>query len=291
MSIRKENNSIQGMKDRIEECRQELLNLLSDWHLLKNIVQPQLMFTYDSIFGDLEVELNNKSFIASELDRRVEVLSSKIRRGEKLTEKTINFLNMYVGRNVNNTIDENISNYEKITNNYKVGYNFDGFEINNNYEIPQLYRQIVKKLHPDVNGDTENFQKFWDNIQDAYKSRDVKRLRLFHQTLCKDIDYGFSDIRAEENALKMEIKDLEKNIFSEKVKITQIKNQEPYNFQDKLNDDLWVSKRKRQLREQIFSIDRKIQRQRRLLISMTKDHLPIQIARSIWEVKDYGFAS
>ncbi len=291
MSKRKETPAIQEMKDQIEECRQELLNLLADWHYLKNILQPQLLFTYDSIFGDLEEELNNKSFIASELDRRVEVLSIKIRRGEKLTEKTINFLNMFVGRDVIQNSNEFNNHYNNLENGFKIGYNYDSCEINDKYEIPQLYRQIVKKLHPDVSGDTDNFQKFWDNIQDAYKSRDIKRLRLFHQTLCKDVNFEFKDLKAEENALKMEIKDLEKNINSEKFKITQLKKQEPYVFQEKLNDELWISKRKRQLREQIFKIDRQIQHQRRLLISMTKDHLPVHTARSIWEVKEYGFAS
>ena len=289
MIKKKNSNSIQEMKKNIEECRSELLNLLADWHYLKNIVQPQLLFTYDSIFGDLEEELNNKSFIASELDRRVEVLSTKIRRGERLTEKTINFLNMFAGASQSMDMNYKAQNPNQVT--FKTTYDYDNFEVNANYEIPQLYRQIVKKLHPDINGESETFQKFWDNIQNAYKSRDLRRLRLFHLTLCKDYDYDFQDLKAEENTLKLEIKDLEKNISIEKNKINQLKNQEPFTFQDKLNDEYWVSKRKRQLREQIYKMDRKIQSQRRMLIEMTKEHLPINTARTIWDISNYVYAS
>ena len=289
MIKKKNSNSIQEMKKNIEECRSELLNLLADWHYLKNIVQPQLLFTYDSIFGDLEEELNNKSFIASELDRRVEVLSTKIRRGERLTEKTINFLNMFAGASQSMDMNYKAQNPNQVT--FKTTYHYDNFEVNANYEIPQLYRQIVKKLHPDINGESETFQKFWDNIQNAYKSRDLRRLRLFHLTLCKDYDYDFQDLKAEENTLKLEIKDLEKNISIEKNKINQLKNQEPFTFQDKLNDEYWVSKRKRQLREQIYKMDRKIQSQRRMLIEMTKEHLPINTARTIWDISNYVYAS
>lgn len=56
-------------------------------------------------------------------------------------------------------------------------------------KIKQLYRKLVRKLHPDAQGPetVESWMKrFWQRVQDAYKSKDAETLeRLFKLTLLR----------------------------------------------------------------------------------------------------------
>ena len=235
------------LRSRIKECRQELLNLLYDWHYLQNILHPQIVFQYDSYFGDLEFDLQKKSRVAAEIERRVELLSVKLRRGERLTEKTIKFVNLLVQKEFErkyaseNRTSNNGAGYDKRNdyssanngdckirrpedeepNLFQNDYDLTDYEYKpySAYEAPKLYRKLVKKLHPDISGETEAFNRFWCNVQDAYRSNDVNRLRLFHQTLCADDENRrYSDNKTEEMNLRTEISQLEKNIIIEKRK-------------------------------------------------------------------------
>lgn len=288
------------LKRRIKECRQELLNLLYDWHYLQNILNPQIVFTYDTYFGDLEFELQKKSRVAAEIERRVELLSHKLRKGEKLTEKTIQFVNLLVQReferryagftpsnSTTNTYHTKYKPAESFSSNSfdspqdNVYGNFDNLDFddttynndseftNTVHEVPKLYRRIVKKLHPDISGETEAFVRFWDNVQDAYRSRDVNRLRMFHQTLCAEDEKIYNDNKIEENSLRSEISQLEVNIAKEKKKISMLKQQEPFIYETKLNDLRWVERRQSWLKERLFQIDRRIQINKRMLRQLT----------------------
>ena len=190
-----DNLTLVSLRIRLSHCRETLLNLLDYWHYMQSVVQPRIMFMYESIFGDIEYEMQNKSRIAAELERRVELLSLKVRRGETLNEKTIEFINMVVTREFeknsedydytkNNYYQINNYNHKNNRNNgYTNYYNKAKKEWDLNFEAPRIYRMIVKKLHPDIAGESETFKKYWDNVQDAYKNNDIDRLILFKKTL------------------------------------------------------------------------------------------------------------
>ncbi|MCX6155463.1 MAG: hypothetical protein NT007_15020 [Candidatus Kapabacteria bacterium] len=280
-----ENPIITELRSRISECRKELLKLLDNWHYLQNIVHPQIMFAYDSLFGDLEIEYQEKNRNAAELDRRVELLSIRINKGEKLTEHTIRFVNTMVQSEFHRP-DRSAATF--IHNRYCNDVVNAEFKEKN--ELPLIYRKIVKRLHPDINGYTDDFHKFWDNIQEAYRSENLHRLKLFHQTLCYDENEELEDIRLEEARLRSEIHDLEINIASEKLRIQQMKEQEPFIFEDKLNDRFWVARRKRKLQERILQIEKHIQYNKKLLSTMMSDKSPaveIEITRTNYNQSKY----
>ncbi len=171
------NTNIEESISRIEELKSKLLNLLDLWHYYQNDVYQEIMFRYDNIFGDLEDEIDDKSQEAVELERKVELLRLKIRRGESINDKSVKFVNLIVQREAkrSNSFDKTSSfhnsfNKEQKDNTFanQVEKRKYQCEVNDNYELPQLYRSLVKKLHPDVSGDTDDFNRFWDNVQHEY---------------------------------------------------------------------------------------------------------------------------
>lgn len=269
--IIKEHPVITELKEKINSCRQQLLGLLSDWHYMLNIVQPRLMFTYETLFGDLEIEVHRKSKIAAQLDRRVELLSYRLKKGETLNPHVVEFVERVVKNEFNKEdkikFSSNDSQYHSINNNSTNYYKYDNS--NNKQDLPHLYRTIVKKLHPDIAGESEDFKKYWESVQEAYKTANYHRLKLFHKTLCADENKDFSDISSEELALRNEIFELQQNIILEKKRIDKLLNQEPFIFEDKFDDSLWVARRKRKLKERLFQLDRQIRYNQRLLRSLT----------------------
>ncbi|MFP4529215.1 MAG: hypothetical protein ACLFQX_11740 [Candidatus Kapaibacterium sp.] len=259
--------NIEQLRLRIADCRTELLNLLDLWHYLQNIVHPRLMFTYDGIFGDLEYEMEKKSRQACEIERRVELLSIKLRKGERLTEKTIKFIDMVVSKEFERS---KRASAPPIPTNGKNGQTRKIFiPADSTDSVGRLYRNIVKRLHPDVVGESEYFRKYWDNVQDAYKKGNVERLKLFHKTLCINATEPRNDPREEERELRRQIRELEISIGRERNKIDKLRTQEPFVWEDKLDDIIWITRRKRRMRERIFQIDRRIQQNKRMLRSLT----------------------
>lgn len=279
-----ENNDdakIRELKEELEKVKSELLDLLDRWYTMKSSVQQRIMFVYDNIFGDLEFEIENKTKRSGELERKVDLLSIKVRKGEKLTDKTIEFVNKVVEKEFNRSAKNgkfkpNNFNNKSYTNGFRKNGNGHSRRnikissiVNDNYEIMYLYRQIVKKLHPDIAGESELFIRFWDNVQDAYRNRNLIRLRLFHQTLCFGDNLKYPNRKAEESSLKMQIDEINKAIDGEKRRFEELKDTEPFSFEDKLNDRVWIAKRKRQLRDKLFQIDRKIHHHKKLLRTLT----------------------
>ena len=258
------------LKNRILKCKEELLCLLDDWHYLQNVKQPRIMFIYETIFGDIEVEIQKKSFSQEELERRVELLSIKIRNGERLNDDTIKFVDRVVSNEFNRQYRSNGNGkeYQYNPNNRYANSSYPFNYQENKQSVPHLYRTIVKKLHPDVAGETEYFKRYWNNVQFAYKNNDLHRLNMFYKALCKE-EKTYPDINSEEMALRQEIREMEMDIATERRNLDRMKNQEPFIFEDKLDDHIWIIKRKRKLQEQLFQLDRKIRHNQKLLLTLT----------------------
>lgn len=243
------------LQERVCRCRETLFSLLDEWHSLKTEVEPRLIFHYDSLFGELEIELQDKTRNFHEIDRRVELLSLRLRRGEKLTRQTLKFVNTVVSSEIN-----------KKYNSPPHSLPINDCPVNIKYEIPRLYRDLVKHLHPDVNDETKRNKKLWNNVQFVYKKQDYERLRLYHHLICYA---GADHLIMQEDALKTEIRQLEFNILSERKKINRLKMQEPFVFENALSDAVWVSSRQKMLINRIENIKYKIHHKKRMFNYIT----------------------
>ncbi len=258
---------INELKKRLFDLRDELLLILDKWFELINIVQPQIAFQYDSIFGDLESEIDNKLKLAHKLERKSQLILTKIKNGEKVTKNTIEFINKIVEREIEivsrHNSDENKSNL--FSNNH---YQYQK-DKNNSLKkecISTCYRMIVKKLHPDVSDSKELFEKYWDNIQTAYKLKDENKINLYYWSLCVIDELVTKHNNAE--SIKTTIKKIENEVFKERNNLEITSKQNPYNLEEKLNDASWIIRRKRLLRDKIFQIDRNIIQNKHLLQNM-----------------------
>jgi len=251
------------LREKIEEQRKILLELIEQWYHLRYVVQPKIMFEYDKIFGDLESELEEKAKLCSQMERKVELFFVKINRGMKITRK----LWELIDKSIKDNKDE-YDNFGKVrTNSHPFPFVFQTHSINNENlqnEICRMYRQLVKKLHPDVAGENEFFKKFWISIQDAYKERNYSKIRIFYKLLNNDL----AGLEIDDEIIKKledELKDLKLMVNIEKRIIERMLNSEPFIFEKNLKNSYWIEQHREELKKKIHLLDRQIDFNRRLL--------------------------
>lgn len=238
--MRIENPRITELKDRTFHLREELSELLGKWFFMKNVIYPQIEYRYHQLFGDIEKEIEVRSFELKKL---------------KMGHFKVNFNNSSF--NSANNLDELSSMAEHIFSRVEKSIETNQIPelaLNIDYEISYLYRQLVKKLHPDTSSDIELFSKYWINVQDAYQTKNIYKLRLFHKILCFDEYLDLITLRNRERVLRGELNELEKSIKNERKKINHLMIQEPFVFMNKLYDDFWIEDRKNYLSKKLNNI-------------------------------------
>jgi hypothetical protein len=255
-----------SLREHLRKLRIELLFLLNQWYYLKSISYPEVKHRYRNLFGDLVFDLDDKKMTAFAMDSRLREIIAKINTNKQVSQNyVVNTYNLKFNTQTHvNPVSDDYDIFEVITNEFHNKY-IPECDINTEYELVQLYRQIVKRVHPDINGDNETFNKYWNNIQDAYQSRNLTRMRLFHKLICEEIPDEFADIRSEEFFLKSQIQQLEKSINIEKQKISRVKSEEPFCYEEKINDPKWIRHKRTMLSSEIKLTEQIILRNKSVL--------------------------
>ncbi len=260
------NPYIHSLREQIRRLRIELLFLLNQWYYIKSTIYPDVQHKYKNLFGDLIIDLDEKKMKAYTMDNRVREIISKINSKKVINHNfVLNTYNLkFDNKEYISTFSDNYDIFEQITKEFHKRF-IPECDVNTDYEIAQLYRLIAKKIHPDLNGENEAFNKYWNNIQDSYQTRNVFRLRLFYKLICEEIPEIFPDNRSEELFLKTQIQQLEKSIFIEKQKIQKIKSEEPFCYEEQISDFRWIRKKRYLLTEEIKKTEQIIDRNKSIL--------------------------
>lgn len=239
MFQRANNTKIDELKIRTKHLRSELSDLLAKWFYLKNVVYPQIEYKYQQLFGELENEID---YYKAEITKK--------RKNQH--PNSFQYSNSYQTKldELNNAAEKIFSNIENSSECSKV----PNYQLNVDYEISNLYRQLVKKLHPDTSQDIELFNKYWVNVQDAYHSKNLYKLRLFHKIICFDEYLDLITTRNHERVLSFELSELEKSIRIEKEKINRLMIKEPFIFMNKLDNNIWIQDRTNYLSRKLTTI-------------------------------------
>lgn len=250
--------TIDELKQHINHHREELLSIMQDFHYTQNVLEPELNFQYETHFGKLETALEKKKEEEEILRKKYDLINKKQNKGEEITTKTIKHVEQIVLSELElkkrlriNRINEE---RKRILNSQQ------------EEKLPKLYRDLVKLLHPDMNNESDLFHKFWYNVQDAYKSKDIHRLQLFYETLCAEKRRKYyEDQIKEELALRNELRQLKMNIGVEKRRLERLKKNEPFSLSQKLKDSNWIKIRQNRIRQTIYNLENSIKVTQRML--------------------------
>lgn len=260
MALPDQHPEICRLKVACDRHRMDLHHSLSEWYRLTVEVRPKLLALYDEAFGDLERTRQQLALESSELFRRIELLSIKLQRGEKLTPEIIAF--------VNSVVD---SEYARLRS--KMQYRSteqqpsNTMQPNGYAEVAQMYRVLAKQYHPDVANGSPDINQ-WHQVQDAYVKKDTQRL----QALCAAL--GATDVPAATEGWTLERWEEEEQRLGirsriEQRKLHRLQNEEPFTSAANLEDTVWVTKHRAELEKEIDVRRKEFAEQRRIYKDIT----------------------
>ncbi len=253
---------VKELKEKIEQQKKILLELLEKWYYYKYEVEPRIMFEYEKIFGDLVEELETKTDLFNNLERKLSLLFVKLNRGAKIDRRTFEVIeknSQIDNRKHKITLNTHSANFPVFT------VDTSASESEKNKELNRMYKILVKKLHPDVAGETEFFKKFWVAIQDSYKEKNYQRLRLFYKTIAEENHYEDFEPTDLVEKLEQDFRDLQLLIGIEKRILERMLKSEPFIFEAELKNPEWVKQHRKKLKDKIDLIERQIDFNKRLL--------------------------
>lgn len=120
------------------------------------------MHRYDSVFGNIEDELDKANKSAALINFKLKLFSQYLSNSSTISKQQLNFIET-LHKKFENKYDQ-IANINK-KNYFRFNKSNDSDELFFAYNRPEsedfstLYRHLVKKLHPDIVGNDESLRK------------------------------------------------------------------------------------------------------------------------------------
>jgi hypothetical protein len=273
---------IERLRRRMDELRLDLRLIIEEGFHLQQMIKPQILAKYDTLFGDKEKELQRKALLASMAQRRAELLIVRAERGQELTDDVLHTVEDMVRKEfephrVRITESFDMSSDER---NKKANLNHTTEEQRgDNTELNRLYKSIVKKLHPDIHGETAEFQRFWGVVQSAYERKSIGDIRTLFNLLCVE-----ERILNEVNPTTHDLYELEKDaryladkVDYERRKLARLKTEEPFSMEKLINEEWWCN-------DQLNKIAIQIRKQERIIAS-AEEQISLLVGNRFDELK------
>lgn len=272
---------------RIEALRLELAAAFDRHVELTFEILPALRLRYEEIFGELERQVQTRTLERSRRKRMVELFALKLDRGEKLDARMVELVMKAVGAEFQRIG----ARAERVEGEMRRREGRRSDRADQSGESPRtrqeesrrLYRQLARRLHPDVCGTEHTVTaRYWHLAQEGYLRHDLQLLRaLVH--LVSEVD---RDLSAGTDALAAEETRLRRSIGAELSQIEALSTTEPYSIREDLEREEWTIVRRQQLESELATIEQEIEKCNGFLdpiLATAKDASPPAIARDIWE--------
>lgn len=234
------NPEYQKLNKEIKKIKQDVADLYEEkdelvFHICKNIETE-----YMSKIGVLEYKLYEYQCRLLRLKRKIELYQMLINRQEEPNEERIEEI-----------LDTEYREYEEKLNNLFNEIqsaldrkNYVVLTEEQSIELKSIYRRLIKKLHPDLNKDSnEKNKKILLQLIHAYENSDLEMMRNLELLTNEIIEKDEEDILPLEDlrAYKQKYEDILKELLE---KIKKIKESFPYNKKEFLKNDVLIKKRR-----------------------------------------------
>ena len=247
------------LQKEVSALEKELGKVILEQDEMVNAVKPNLEAEYQKIIGYKELECLENEITARRLKRQIELIQAAVNRQETIAiEKVEKQLD-----------DEFREWYEKIDKQYQkvkeAQSRIEGLmNDEDNEEFKKLYRQLVFKLHPDLNPNQSKDEKnLWNRVQLAYQSGDLEEMRSLIIIL-KSKD-GSVELPSSKDILEKRKTKLAEQIQKIIGSLSDMEKEFPFTIAKNLSDKDWVSNKLEEIGERISHFEDKCREYNELL--------------------------
>lgn len=259
---------ITALRHEFQTLAERFVQVLEETRTIRTAINPSILEQYDTLFGQWEFRLQQKTLEAAELQRREEIFRLKHERGETITAKTIEVVNLLVTR-------EFIKIRQRLENTFlrskKEREEFALKKKKNRQPAPELtaqYREIVKFLHPDTKNSYNHClsdsqkEQYWHFTQQAYHNQNYKHLQdIFEMVVLLSHNNNIiSDENSTSEKIEAEIGALRRRLASEKHYLKTLQNTEPYILRDVISNKTWIREEEQRFERDITEKESQILR-------------------------------
>lgn len=229
-------------KAEVERLRQEFLKLYTEKDRLLNEDRDDLYVRYVNLIGKEKYDNFQLSVEVRALKMKVEMAQAALNRDERP--------NMIV---IQMEVDARLQDYYKQINEQAEAIRLaEEARLINKYdaaEMQQLFRVLVKRLHPDLHPDlSEELKDLFIQGQTAYRTHNLTQLRNIIMRL--DLEDDAEDVLLREETIDEVIKRLKEQIDDMKQCIEELHAAFPLNMRQQLLNPAWVHEQKEELKKE-----------------------------------------
>ena len=219
------------IKENLEKLRTELSMLVLERDELIYVICKNLEMTYMLTFGGLEYKIYEMECALLRLKRKAELIQAKISRQEKVIETLIDELLEREFAEYLRKLKEQMDKMNAALERSKKTFLSD----EETRELKNLYRRIVKVLHPDLYPNLdETISRLFQNAVIAYENGDLEGLRVISAMVNQSIvtegeASGLSQMNREQERLT-------KMLQTIKEQIDEVKSEFPYSMKSLIQD-------------------------------------------------------
>ena len=235
------------LQKEVSTLEKELGKVILEQDEMVNAVKPNMEAEYQQTIGYKELERMETEIAVRRIKRHIELIQAAVNRQETIAiEKVEQQLD-----------DEFREWYDKIDDQYQkvkeAQSRIEGLMSDEeNEEFKKLYRQLVFKLHPDLNPQQSKDEKnLWNRAQLAYQGGDLEEMRSL--MIIFEAQDGTVELPSSKDILEKRKTKLTAQIRKIINKLSGMENEFPFNMANKLADKEWV-------RAKLEEIDRQIRR-------------------------------
>lgn len=231
-------------RNRVAALRAELADLFEKREYMLSHEREQLTALYTTTIGQLQYKEYALKVAISKIKRTSELIQARRNRGEYVDMAAIM-------RQVEAEFWEHQQRIQQQIEDLKAANAFLNAPILTEEaaaELKNIYRVLVKRLHPDWNDNlTEQEQELFVRAQASYKMGDLQELRNILLVLNKE--KSADDLK--EANIDEEIAKLENSRADLQSKIDQLNETFPFTYRERLSDFAWVNSEQEKLKKHI----------------------------------------
>ena len=231
-------------RNRLASLRAELADLFEKREFMVSHERDQLTALYTSLIGKLQYEEYALKVAVSRLRRKSELIQAKRNRGEHVDLEEIE-------QQVENEFWEHQQKLQRQLDEIREAnalLNSPILTEEATAELKNIYRVLVKRLHPDWNvNQTEQEEELFVRAQTAYKTADLQELRNILLVINKE--KSMDELKG--GNIDEEIAKLEHSRDDLQMKIDQLNEKFPFTYRERLADFAWVKAEQEKLQQRI----------------------------------------
>lgn len=235
-----------AFKNQYEDLREELSKLAAEQEMLLSTEKRNLETKYYLKVGRKQYELFILRNEVLRLKRKIEMIRASLNRGEE-----------YDPEMIEKRLDEEFRRWEEevlelVKKIRHAEYINDLPRLSHaeSRELRKLFRELVRRLHPDLNPDLpENNKYLWNRVLAAYDHGSLQELKTLALLVGDRESAGWNLTALEE--LKTAIAQTKERIDHLLKDLDKLEQQFPFNLREKLDCNAWVGEQNEALEKQM----------------------------------------